>query len=127
MNFELRGIGGKITDVMRRAKSPKWSWRGFGGGAKPIETLEAEALRASDIEAMLDSPGWQAFRAYAQQRQQSCQHMLESAVLTQEKALELATIQGRLKELRSIEEWAEAERKRGRETTQELAERKRPK
>jgi hypothetical protein len=126
MSFSVRGIGGMVTDVMTK-RIPGWSTR-FGRPRKPIEELEKEAMRAQEIKALAESPGWKHFQAFVQERKSSCQNVLESStVLTQEKALELAAVQGRLKELRTVNEWLDHELTRGRETSQELAARKQPK
>jgi len=126
MSFGIRGVGGIITDVMAK-RIPGWKSR-FGRPQKPIEEIEKEVMRSQDIKALSESPGWKSFLAFVQERKSACQNALESSsVLTQEKALELAAVQGRLKELRMVDDWMDHELKRGREASQELAVRKQPK
>lgn len=120
MRFELRGIGGKITDAVRRV-APKWTHR----FVQREDQLEQHMQRGESLERMVHTDGWSLLMEYINDRRQSAQASLENASnLTNEKALELAGVQGRVKELRQMMDWVEHNIKRGAEAAKVLAERK---
>ena len=120
MRFELRGVGAKVTDACRRAV-PQWAHR----FCQRDDHLEEQYEKGDQLRMMVQSLGWKLVEEYIADRRSSAQAALESAAnLTQEKALELAVVQGRLKELRQLTEWVEHHVKRGAEAAKLLAERK---
>lgn len=125
MSFELRGIGkiGRITDAMK-SRIAKWSVRS-GRDRASIESLVQRIELGEKMQTLTHRPEWEHIRSYIQERKNVSAGALESStVLSQDKALELASFQGRIKELRLLEEWIELQIKRGVEASEELAKRK---
>jgi hypothetical protein len=120
MRFELRGVGAKITDAMRRV-APKWAHR----FVQREDHLEEQYDKGEQLKLLVASRGWKLVEEYMDDRRSTAQAALENASnLTQEKALEFAGMQGRVKELRQLNEWIEHCIKRGAEAAKVLAERK---
>ena len=112
-----------MTDALKR-KVPGWKTKSQGNPLASIAELEVKAERGAQVNAVMAHAGWAVVKDYLTGRKEQIQAVLEGAVLTQDKALELAQTQGRIRELKLFEEYMEVQKKRGLDAAREIAERK---
>jgi hypothetical protein len=120
MSFEIRGAVARITDAAR-ARMAAWKVK-TGGRKASDEQLEDRIEKAAMISAIIEKPGWKIIKEYIEQRKDAADSAFEAITVTsQEKALELAKVQGRKSELRLLDEWIELQIKRGAEASKALS------